>query len=124
MQLTLHGSMRGPHVGRAAPVNGTIYAVLAARARAASRRTLGAIAAGAGVVALAAVLLGQGDWTLLTACYLVWSFAVWGLVFGPEHPRSRTWRAIEYLLVASDTVLAITLGVGLFFLALGPRWVL
>jgi len=122
MQITLHSTMRDPHAG--APADVTIYRLLAARGRAASGRTLGAIAAGAGAVALAAVLLGRAHWTLLTACYLVWSFAVWGLVFGPAHPRSRAWRSVEYLLVASDTVLAVALAVGLFFLALGPTWVL
>lgn len=124
MQLTMHSTMRDPHAGAPPSTDMTVYALLAARARAASRRTLAAVAAGAGVVALAAVLLGLAHWTLLTACYLLWSFAVWGLVFGPEHPPSRPWRAAEYLLVASDTILAIALAVGLFFLALGPRWVL
>lgn len=122
MQLALHSTMRDPHVG--APVDATVYTLLASRARAASTRTLGGIAAGAGIVALTAVLLGHAHWTLLTACYLVWSFAVWGLVFGPAHPRSRAWRTVEYLLVISDTMLAIVLAVGVFFLALGPRWVL
>lgn len=122
MHLALRSSMRDSRVG--APEGVTVYSMLAARARAASTRTLAALAAGAGVVALAAVLLGHAHWTLLTACYLGWSFAVWGLVFGPEHPRSTPWRAVEYLLVASDTALAVALGIGLFFLALGPRWML
>lgn len=122
MQLAMHSTMRDPRVGASADV--TAYTLLAARARATSRRALGAVAAAAGVIALAAVLLGIAHWTLLTACYLAWSYAVWGLVFGPEHPRSRAWRTVEYLLVASDTALAIVLAVGLFFLALGPRWVL
>lgn len=116
--------MRDPHAGAPASTDVTVYALLAARARATSRRTLGTTAACAGVVALATVLLGVTHWTLLTACYLVWSFAVWGLVFAPPHPRTVAWRSAEYLLVASDTVLAAALTVGLFFLALGPRWVL
>ena len=122
MHLALRSSMRDSRVG--APDGVTVYSMLAARGRAASTRTLAAVAAGAGLVALAAVLLGHAHWTLLTACYLVWSFAVWGLVFGPEHPRSRPWRAVEYFLVASDTALAVVLAIGLFFLALGPRWML
>lgn len=124
MQLTMHSTLRDPHAGAPATSNVTIYKLLAARARATSRRTLGAVSAGAGLTALAAVLLGAAHWTLLTACYLVWSFAVWGLVFAPEHPRSPAWRATEYLLVASDTILVIALAGALFFLALGPRWVL
>lgn len=122
MHLAVRSSMRDSRVG--APDSVTVYSVIAARARAASARTLAAIAAGAGAVALGAVVLGLAHWTLLTACYLVWSIAVWGLVFGPDHPRSRPWRAVEYLLVASDTALAAALGIGLFFLALGPRWML
>lgn len=122
MHLAVRSSMRDPRVG--APDSVTVYSVIAARARAASPRTLAAVAATAGALALGAVLLGLAHWTVLTACYLVWSIAVWGLVFGPDHPRSRPWRAVEYLLVASDTALAVALGVGLFFLALGPRWML
>lgn len=122
MHLALHSAMRDSRAGASADAD--VYTVLAARARATSPRVLGAIAAAAGVVALAAVVLGIGDWTLLTACYLVWSFAVWGLVFGPAHPPTRRWRAVELFIVVSDTVLAIALGIGLFFLALGPRWML
>jgi len=122
MHLAVRSSMRDSRVGAQESV--TLYSVIAARARAASTRTLAAVAAGAGAIALGAVLLGHAHWTFLTACYLVWSIAVWGLVFGPEHPRSRPWRALEYLLVASDTALAMALGIGLFFLALGPRWML
>jgi hypothetical protein len=114
--------MRDSRVG--APDSVTVYSLIAVRARAASARTLAAVAVCAGAVALGAVVLGLAHWTLLTACYLLWSIAVWGLVFGPEHPHSRPWRTVEYLLVASDTALAGVLGIGLFFLALGPRWML
>lgn len=122
MHLALHSAMRDSRVGPSADAD--VYALLATRARAASPRTLGAIAAAAGAVALGAVIVGIGDWTLLTACYLVWSFAVWGLVFGPAHPPTRRWRVAELFIVVSDTLLAIALGIGLFFLALGPRWML
>lgn len=122
MQLAIRNTMRDPRAGARADV--TVYSMLASRARAASRRTLAAIAAAAGCVALVAAIAGLAHWTLLTACYLLWSYAVWGLVFGPAHPPTRAWRLTEAFLVVSDTILAIALGVGLFYLALGPRWVL
>jgi hypothetical protein len=124
MQLVIRSTMRDQRAGAEPSRDVNVYALLAARARAASRRSLAWTAAGAGGVAVAAVLLGAGHWTVLTACYLVWSYAVWGLVFGPTHPSTRTWRSIELLIVGSGTALAVVLFVGVFYLALGPRWML
>jgi hypothetical protein len=122
MQIALRSAAREPRAG--ARVDPTIYSLLASRARAASRRALATLAVGAGLAALAAVALGVGHWTVLTGCYLVWSFAVWGLVFGPAHPKTRAWRGVEIALVSVDTLLAAALIIGLFYLALGPRWML
>lgn len=102
----------------------TIFSLLADRARHTPRRVLAIVAASAGIAALLAAAAGIATWWLLTLCYLAWSFAVWGLVFGPAHPRTRAWRGVELLLVVSDACLATIVAIALFYLALGPRWML
>lgn len=124
MQLTMHSTMRDERAGTEPSRDVNLYVFLGARARNASRATLASIAAGAGVVALVAVALHVMSWMLLTACYVVWSYAVWGLVFTRPHRTTLGWRATEYFLVGSGTAFAAILLIGLFYLALGPRWML
>lgn len=124
MQLAMRSTMRDVRGGAPAERDVNLYAFLAARARAASRGSLALTAAGAGIAAIAAVMLGAGHWMVLTTCYLAWSYAVWGLVFAPREQMPRRWRIVELLIVASDTILAAAVVVGVFYLALGPRWML
>lgn len=102
----------------------SIFAVLATAARRLSYGDLSVIAAASGVVALAAALLGQASWMLLSACYVVWCFAVWGILFHTSTPRTARWRALQWTIAGSASAVAVILGVGVFFWALGPRWVL
>lgn len=101
----------------------TIFSLLAARARRTRRRTLGGIALVAGAVALGGTIAGVAPWWLLALCYLSWSFAVWGLVFAPPHPRTPAWRGLELVLVASDATLAAGIAAALLYLAIGPGWI-
>ena len=107
----------------AAPREG-VFAVLASSARRLPDRHLSYIAAGAGVVALAAAALGIASWMLLAACYVAWCFAGWGLLFRQTQRRTGAWRALELGMVISAAVVFAILAAGLFFWVLGPRWVL
>lgn len=101
----------------------TIFSLLAALARRTRRRTLGGIALIAGAAALGGTIAGIAPWWLLALCYLAWSFAVWGLVFAPPHPRTAAWRGVELVLVVSDTALAASVAIALLYLAIGPGWI-
>lgn len=100
----------------------SIYAVLASSARTLSEFELGSIAVASGIVALVAAALGRASWVLLGGCYVVWSFAGWGIVFGPRVQRPKQWRALELIIVSSGTGVFAILVVGLFFWALGSHW--
>ena len=102
----------------------SIFVVLASSARRMSYRELSTIAAGSGVVALMAVAVGKASWMLLSACYVVWCFASWGLLFSSSTPRSAAWRMFHWLIVGSASAVFAALLAGLFFWALGPRWIL
>ena len=102
----------------------SIFAVLASSARRMSYGELSIIAAGSGVAALTAVALARASWMLVAVCYVLWCFASWGLLFRSATPRSAGWRAFHWLIVGSGSAVFVTLLVGLFFWALGPRWVL
>lgn len=104
--------------------NESIFTLLAATARAASSRSLALIALGAGLAALALSVAHAESWIAYATCYVVWAFASWGLLFrGPRSPRGLAFAA-NRLLVVSATAVTVAIGVGLFFLALGPRWML
>jgi hypothetical protein len=89
-----------------------------------SYRELAAIAAASGVVAFVAAGIGRASWMLLSACYVTWCFASWGLLFRSPVQRPPGWRAFQWLIVGSATAVFATLAIGLCFWALGPRWVL
>ena len=99
-----------------------VFAMLASSARKLSYRDLSAIAAASGVIALVAAALGRASWMLLSACYVIWCFAGWGILFHAATPRSLRWRAFQWTIVGSASAVVVALGVGLFFWALGPSW--
>lgn len=100
----------------------TVFVVLASSGRRLSYGTLASIAAASGVIALVAAALGRASWMLLAACYVIWCFSTWGTLFHTAVPRSRRWRALEWTIVGSASVVCTILGVGVFFWALGPSW--
>lgn len=100
----------------------TIYGVLAERARGTSRRVLASLALGSGIVALVAVSIGRGSWIVLGACYSVWSFAGWGLLFPEQRRYSVLARSIQYLMVASATVIVIAIVFAVYGRVIGTDW--
>lgn len=110
------------HIAPLAAPRENIFAVLASSARKLSDAELGSMAAVSGIVALATVALGRTSWMLLAACYVVWCFAGWGILFRSTEQRSPSWQVFELVIVGSASAVFIALGVGLFFLALGPHW--
>ncbi len=102
----------------------TIFAVLASAARKLSYSDLSMIAAASGLIALIAAVAGRASWVLLSACYVVWCFAGWGILFHTAQAPTSRWRVLEAGLVASATSVVVILGIAAFFWALGPRWVL
>jgi hypothetical protein len=121
--LASSGSVRSSAPQSAGGEN--VFSVLAGAGRRLSFGELAAIAAVSGVAALAAAAIGRASWLLLAACYVAWSFAGWGIMFhdaAPSRPRTRRWRAFQWMLVGSATAVFTAFGVGLFFWALGPAW--
>ena len=112
------------HAAPLAAPRESVFAVLASSARRLSYAELSSIAAASGIIALAAASLGIASWMLLAACYVVWCFAGWGILFHTSTPRTRRWRAFEWTIVGSASAVCVILGVGVFFWALGPRWIL
>ncbi len=112
------------HAAPLAAPRESVFVVLASSARKLSYGELSSIAAASGVIALAAAALGIASWMLLAACYVVWCFAGWGILFHSSTPRTLPWRAFEWTIVGSASAVCIVLGVGVFFWALGPRWIL
>lgn len=110
------------HVAPLAAPRESIFAVLASSARKLPDSELGSIAAASGVVALATAAVGRASWMLLAACYVIWCFAGWGILFRSTERRSRGWRVFELLIVGSATSVFAALGMGLFFWALGSHW--
>jgi hypothetical protein len=110
------------HVAPLASPRESIFAVLASTARKLSYRDLSAVAAASGAAALVAAAMGRASWMLLSACYVVWCFAGWGILFHTTTPRTARWRAFQWTIVGSASVVAVILGVGVFFWALGPSW--
>ncbi len=102
----------------------TIFESLGQFARRTPQRTLALVALASGAVALLLAATGAGYWMLLAACYVVWSFAAWGLLLGHTERSSAASRAIGYLIVISDSALVVAIGIAAFYWALGPRWVL
>lgn len=101
-----------------------IFAILASAARKLSYGDLSVIAAASGAVALVAAVIGHASWMLLSACYVAWCFAGWGILFHTATPRTARWKAFQWTVVGSASIVAVVLGIGIFFWALGPRWVL
>ena len=110
------------HVAPLASPRESIFAVLASAARRLSYGDLSVIAAASGAVALAAAAIDRASWLLLSACYVVWCFAGWGILFHTSTPRTARWKAFQWTIVGSASVVAVILGVGVFFWALGPSW--
>ncbi len=112
------------HAAPLAAPRESVFVVLASSARKLSYGELSSIAAASGVIALAAALLGIASWMLLAACYVVWCFAGWGILFHALTPRTLRWRAFQWTIVGSASAVFVLLGVGVFFWALGPGWIL
>ena len=110
------------HTAPLAAPRDNIFAVLASTARKLPDVELGSIAAASGLIALAAVTLGRASWMLLAACYVVWCFAGWGILFRSTAPRSLLWRVLELTLVGSASAAFVALGTGVFFWTLGSHW--
>ena len=110
------------HVASAARPTENVFAILASYARQLSDAELGAIAVASGGIGLAAASLRSAPWGLLGACYVVWCFAGWGIVFRPTIHRSAPWRALELLIVGSGAAVMALLGIACFFWTLGSHW--
>jgi hypothetical protein len=110
------------HVAPFSAPNESVFAVLASSARRLSGRELASIAAASGIVALAAATLGNYSWMLFGACYVVWCFAGWGILFRTPAVRSGRLRALEWILVGSATMVFAALGIAVFFWTLGSHW--
>ena len=89
------------HVAPLAASRESVFVVLASFGRKMSYGGLSAVAAASGVIALAAAALGHASWMLLSACYVVWCFACWGILFHSQTPRTLRWRAFEWTIVGS-----------------------
>ena len=79
------------HAAPLAAPRESIFVVLASSARRLSYGELSSIAAASGIIALAAASLGIASWMLLAACYVLWCFAGWGILFHASTPRTLTW---------------------------------
>jgi hypothetical protein len=113
------------HVAPFAAPRESVYAVLASSARRLTYGELSVIAGASGLIALAAAAFGRASWMLLAACYIAWCFAGWGILFhSPSIPRTATWRALNLTIAVSATGVFVALAFGVFFWALGPRWIL
>lgn len=110
------------HVAPLAAPRESIFAVLASSARKLPEYELGALAGASGIVALVSVALGRTSWLLLSACYVLWCFAGWGILFRSAAQRSPRWQALEWMIVGSATVVFIAAGIGAFFWTLGSHW--
>jgi hypothetical protein len=100
----------------------SLPAVLASSARNLSDHQLSVLALGSGAVAVASALLRHSSWILLGACYVVWCYAGWGVLFRSPTRRTVSWRALEWLIAGSATAVAVAVGFGVFFWALGSHW--
>ena len=112
------------HVARLPASRETVFGMLASSARSLSYHELSVLSAACGAIALAAAISGVASWMLLAACYIAWSFAGWGILFHSEKPPLGAWRILHLVIVGSAATVAVVLGVGVFFWALGPRWML
>jgi hypothetical protein len=101
-----------------------VFLMAASSARRLSYADLSAIAAASGTLALAAAAFGVASWMLLAACYVGWCFAGWGILFHSSTPRTLAWRTLEWIIVGSASAVCVVIGIGAFFWALGPRWML
>ncbi len=111
------------HVAPFAAPREDVYGVLASSARRLTYGELAAVSAASGIIALVATVLHRASWMLLAACYVVWCFAGWGILFHPDaKPRSLSQRLLHLMIVASGTGVFLALGVGVFFWMLGPSW--
>jgi hypothetical protein len=75
----------------------------------------------AGAIALVATLAGVTFSPLLAGCYVAWCYSGWALYFAGRTHSARA-RVLEYLLVATGLIAALTLAADLYMRALGPAW--
>ncbi|MDQ2889748.1 MAG: hypothetical protein M3R65_04210 [Gemmatimonadota bacterium] len=102
----------------------SVFSLLASLARSRSYGELSGVAAASGLVALGASVIGRPGWMVLSLCYLGWCFASWGLLFHASGSPSPLRRLLGIILVSSGAAVSTILITGVFFWALGPRWVL
>ena len=110
--------------GSLLPDRENVFLMVGSSARHLSYGALSGIAAASGVIALAAAASGRASWMLLTACYVAWCFAGWGILFHSSTPATTPWRLLRLTIAASAATASVAIGVGIFFWALGPSWVL
>lgn len=103
-------------------VDETPSSVLGGQLRTVSPRALGATGLGAGLIALATVVLGSTSWMLLGTAHVAWILSGWALFVGPN-PRRPVVAALGSFLLLSATVAAFAVLVGVYLAALGPSWV-
>lgn len=102
----------------------TLLEVLRTEASQKSQRDLLAVSALAASAALLAAILGATSWILPAIAYVIWCFSAWGILFARRSRAGRSGHVMEQLLVATGFGVAIAILIALFFLALGPPWVL
>lgn len=106
------------------PDRENVFLMVESSARHLSYGALSVIAAASGVIALAAAASGRASWMLLAACYVAWCFAGWGILFHSFTPATIPWRLLRLTIAASAATASLAIAIGIFYWALGPRWVL
>lgn len=101
-----------------------VLGLMAGFARRLSHGQLSVIAGLSGVAALVAAATGFASGYVLASCYVTWSFASWGILFHDSNPRGGLGRLLEFVIVASASVVFGVLVTSAFFWTLGPRWML
>jgi hypothetical protein len=94
---------------------------LSRQRKAVSRRALGAMGLGSGLIGLAAVILGFGSWLILGTALVVWCFSGWHLFFAGSR-SNRVVRVLGYFFLSTGFLVAAAIVLKLYLLALGPAW--
>jgi hypothetical protein len=88
-----------------------------------SRRALGAVGLGSGLLGLVAVEVGAGSWIVLGTAFVAWSFAGWQLFFADSR-NHQTVRILGKIFLSTGLLVAAAILLKIYLIALGPAWVL
>jgi hypothetical protein len=88
-----------------------------------SRRALGAVGLGSGLIGLVAVRLGVGSWMVLGTAFVAWSFSGWQLFFA-DSGNHRAMRILGKIFLSTGLLVAAAILLKIYLMALGPAWVL